>query len=173
MSQLINQNTNLQLPMQNQQSSTQPSQTSQTAQTTQTTQSTPQTLSAQEILQTLEIQYQETTRNLSNVRESLTKSQEAVITAQDASFKAYQLLTVNKERHLINLIGQHQQQSNQYLQEMAKYKQLYNELANKQNTMPTSSSMTTLTTAPAFLPSDNNYLVSEHLAPRQDNITMH
>ncbi len=121
------------------------------------------TMSAQEILQTLEASYQETSRNLATVRESLTKSQEAVIAAQDASFKAYHLLSINKERHLINLIGQHQQQHAQCVQELEKVKQLYQNLLSRQLPVSTSSQ---------FLPSDStsNFLTMDQLKSRQDNI---
>jgi len=121
------------------------------------------TLTPQEILQNLEQAYQESSHNLATVRESLTKSQESVIVAQDAAFKAFYLFSINKERHLINLITQHQQQSNQHLQELNKVKQLYTELLNRQVPMvqPSPSSV--------FLSSDSSNLYNPDQG-RQDNI---
>ena len=126
---------------------------------------TTQTLTPQEILQNLEQAYQETSRNLATVRESLTKSQESVIVAQDAAFKAYYLFSINKERHLINLISQHQQQNSQYTQELAKIKQLYSELLSRQ--------VPTIQQSPSsvFLQSDSGlFPTSDTNGSRQDNL---
>ena len=140
------------------------SQPNQSVQADTPTSSTP-TLSAQEILQSLETAYLETSRNLASVRESLTKSQEAVISAQDASIKAFHLLTVNKERHLINLIVQVHQQNTHTTQELEKIKQLYQNLLNRPASMVSSNSSN-------FLPSypSTQYLEADQLKARQDNL---
>ena len=67
-----------------------------------------------EVVQSLERSYQERFRELTIARETLAKAQESVINAQDAAFRAYKLLAVNKEQHLINLITSHQKQSEAY-----------------------------------------------------------
>lgn len=79
---------------------------------------------AQEILQSLEREYQERNYELTATRESLSKAQEQVIAAQDAAYKAFQLLSANKERYLVSIIAQHQSQTQSMTQELSKLKQL-------------------------------------------------
>lgn len=118
----------------------------------------PQT--AQEVLQNLDREYQERIRELNVVRESLTKSQEAVISSQEAAFKAYQLLTINKERYLVNIIGQHQNQANTYAQELSKLKQLYLAQLKQQSAaapaLPTFTPLPTIPEAPVQAERDDN-----------------
>ncbi len=83
---------------------------------------------AQEILQNLERDCQDKIRELNNVRESLAKSQESVIAAQDAVFRSFQLLTINKERYLANIINQLQSREQTLAGELSKVKQRYTEL---------------------------------------------
>ena len=87
-------------------------------------------LTAQEILQGLERDCQERIRELNVVRESFSKSQESLIMAQEAAFKSFQVLSINKERYLVAIIGHHQNQSNAYAQELSKVKQMYLTLLN-------------------------------------------
>lgn len=88
---------------------------------------------AQEILQSLELEYHERNRALTATRDSLSKSQEQVIAAQDASHKAFQLLSANKERYLVNIITQHQSQIQTLTQELSKAKQLCTSLIQQVN----------------------------------------
>lgn len=96
-------------------------------------QNQPKPPTAQEILQSLEHEYQERNRELAATRESLSKSQEQVIAAQDAAHKAFQLLSANKERYLVNIIAQHQSQTQTLTQELSKLKQLYTSLIQQVN----------------------------------------
>lgn len=93
----------------------------------------PKPPTAQEILQSLEREYQERNCELTATRESLSKSQEQVIAAQDAAHKAFQLLSANKERYLVNIIAQHQSQTQTLTQELSKLKQLYTSLIQQVN----------------------------------------
>lgn len=101
----------------------------------------PKPPTAQEILQSLERDYQERNRELIATRESLSKSQEQVIAAQEATHKAFQLLSVNKERYLVNIIAQHQSQTQSLTQELSKLKQLYTSLIQQVNAPKSASAV--------------------------------
>lgn len=98
------------------------------------TQPVTQQPTAQEILQSMEREYQERSRELATVRESLSKSQEQVMSAQDAAFRAFQLLSAGKERYLVSIISQHQAQTQSVTQELSKVKQQYSALVQQINT---------------------------------------
>jgi hypothetical protein len=86
------------------------------AQTTQ--QDKPQT--PQEILQALERDLQIKLQELGAARELLSKHQEQVINAQDAVFRSYQLLTINKERFLVNMVNEQRERLRDMSQEITK-----------------------------------------------------
>ncbi len=127
---------------------------------------------AQEILQNLEREYQDRVRELNVTRDSLSKTQESVIAAQESAFKAFQLLSINKERYLVNLIGQHQQQATAYAQELSKAKALCATLLNQAKVVPAAQSATQLTSLPvANLPvADLPQATPPAVESRADNV---
>lgn len=73
----------------------------------------------QEVLQGLERECQNKLQDLNAAREDLCKAQELVINAQEALFKSYHVLSVNKEKYLTNAVQQLQTQSHNYAEELS------------------------------------------------------
>lgn len=154
-----------------------PSQANQ-PQVTQSTPSQPNQPTAQEILQSLEREYQDRNRELTATRESLSKSQEQVIAAQEASFRAFQLLSANKERYLVNIIAQHQGQVQNLSQELSKTKQLCNALVQQLNAARTAA-LPTAANAVATQPAVTNVSTAPvantsvpQVPAREDNVSV-
>jgi len=82
----------------------------------QPTQATSPQPTPQEVINTLAQNYQEKLRELNVARENLSKNQDVVIAAQENAFKAYQTLSMNKERYYINVLNSQQAQIRAYIQ---------------------------------------------------------
>jgi Skp family chaperone for outer membrane proteins len=125
------------------------SQDSQATQSQNQSQPTPQ-----EVLQSLERDFNTRVNELNAARESYYKNQEQIIAAYDAMFKAFQTLSINKERYLVNLIGQYQAQMQTMSQELSKTKQLNNSLMQQMSTVK--SPMPAPTPAPGLTIREDN-----------------